>query len=279
MTAPLNPPLLLTSDLPSFVLGFGTGQTADLLKVIISASQQIERETRRYFVPRDQTRYFNGRQWGNGGRAVGTELYLDRDLQTLTTVTNGDLATVSSDDYTLAPRNSDTGKTIIRLTTDSGLVWTNGTSDSEGISLAGTWHYGGGWRDTGLAASAIASTTTTSITVSGASIIAGTILKIDSEYLYTEVGSATALTVSRGYLGSTAATHSASATVYRWECDSQVQALTTRVVTTMLERFKSPLYGQVQIGDLSIPISVDRLPDDIRLDLAQLRFVSRFGAA
>ena len=278
MTAPLNPPLILTSDL-TLKLNYGATQAADLLKVIISASQQIERETRRFFVPRVQTRYFNGRQWGNGGRALGTELHLDRDLQTLTTLTNGDLTTVSSDDYTLAPRNSETGKTIIRLNTDAGLVWTNGTTDTEGISLAGIWHYGGGWRSTGLTASAIADTTTTSITASGATIITGSILKIDTEYFYVESGGATALTVSRGYLGSTAASHSAAASISIWECDSQVQAVTARIVTTMLERFKSPLYGQVQIGDLSIPISVDRLPDDIRLDLAQLRFVGRVGAA
>ena len=279
MSAPTNPPLILTSDLPSFVLGFGTGQTVDLLKVIVSASQQVERETQRYFVPRVQTRYYDGRAWDRGGNVVKGELYLDRDLQTLTSLTNGDTTTISSTDYTLAPRNSETGKTIIRLIPTSGVGWTNDTGDPEGVAVAGIWHYGGQWRDTGLTASAIASTSTTSITVSGATIIAGSILKIDSEYLYTEVGSATSLTVSRGYLGSTAAAHNAASTVYRWECDSQVQALMLRLVTTMLERYKSPLYGQVQIGDVSIPISVDNLPDDIRVMLSELRFNVRFGAA
>jgi len=104
--------------------------------IIEGASRDFDNETGRTFYARTETHYFDVPD--------GRELWLDDDLLTVTTLTNGDDSTLadSDGDYSLIPRNH-APYYAVRLGLMSGLIW---ELDSEGnpedvIELAGTWGY------------------------------------------------------------------------------------------------------------------------------------------
>ncbi len=277
MTAPTSPPLVLTTDVATNY-NFSAANAASsqrMLDAIVEASEWVEDMTRRYFVPRTEERYFKAYSYANGGDIDGSELWLDRDLQSSSpTITNGDGVAVTSGQYAIHPRNGKT-KYIVQLLPMSGVYWTYTTNPE--ITVAATWCYGGQWKATGLTSSVVSSTTTTTLTVSAATILAGTILKIDSEVFYVETGGVVALTVERGYLGTTAATHTATQPVYRWESDALVQQTIKRMVGINKERDKSPIAGVASVGDFSTPFRVDKLAEDVRLNVTRLAFPMRIG--
>lgn len=105
--------------------------------LIEGSSRLIDRETGRTFYARTETRYYD----------VPEErlLRMDDDLLTITTLTNGDAATIASTEYNTVPKNT-TPYYGIRLKEASSYYW---AYDSDGntedvISIAGTW----GWAAT-----------------------------------------------------------------------------------------------------------------------------------
>lgn len=110
----------------------------DLISDLINQAQKvIERQTGRVFEQpgADETRYFDAEN------DVDEEtLWLDDDLLTITTITNGDATTVASDEYVTEPRN-ETPIYAIRLLASSGVAWTYTTDPENAISIAGKWAY------------------------------------------------------------------------------------------------------------------------------------------
>jgi len=111
-----------------------TGDDAVIEDMVEMASRLIDRLTMRTFYARSETHYFDY----TGARG----LKMDDDLLTVTTLTNGDDDTISSDEYNLLPFNR-SPKHEIRLKQSSTEGW---DSDSDGntegvISVAGTWGY------------------------------------------------------------------------------------------------------------------------------------------
>ena len=111
-----------------------------LLSTLVSAAQKaVESYTRRLFeATADTTRYFTV-----GVDTNGAMLYLDRDLCSITTLTNnadgtGEVLTTSH--YTTVPRN-ETPYYAIKLLTSAGKYWRYTTSAENGITLAGRWAY------------------------------------------------------------------------------------------------------------------------------------------
>ena len=108
--------------------------------LITAASRYIDGETRRTFYARTETRYFSvpDREQQSDTR----KLWLDDDLLTITTLTNGDATVLTSADYNLLPRN-ETPKYAIQLKDSSDVIWeVNSSSSAEFvISIAGTWGY------------------------------------------------------------------------------------------------------------------------------------------
>ena len=116
-------------------------------------------------------------------------------------------------DYWLMPYNF-TPKTILKLNEDT----TKGLdAGQQTLSILGAWGYTADTVSV-TTADAISSTTATSASVTSASDLgpAQTIL-IDTEQLYITAISGNTLTVERGVNGTTAATHSGGATVYRYD--------------------------------------------------------------
>lgn len=101
---------------------------------IEAASRQIDTFTGRTFYARTETRLYSV--------PSGRELKLDDDLLTITTLTNGDDATIAATEYNLIPVNI-SPKRSIKLKASADTFW---TLDSDGntefvISVTGTWGY------------------------------------------------------------------------------------------------------------------------------------------
>jgi len=194
------------------------------------ASRQFERWCRgRKFYPRQETRYYDH-------PPDDSVLKLDDDLLAVTTfTTNNGSTTVSSGDYYLLCGNqyglTPYDRIVLRADGDQPNLLYSGTPQRAN-AVAGVWGYHEEWADAwqdsndsiqdagGINASA---TTITVGDVDGAGIYGLTprlkklqLLKIDSEYLYvTDYDtSANTLTVRRGMLGTTAASHDKDATIY-----------------------------------------------------------------
>ena len=98
------------------------------------ASRLIDAETHRTFYARTETHYFD--------YTSSRSLYMDDDLLTITALTNGNDAVITSADYNLFPLNK-SPKSEIRIKQSSTYYWdSDGDSNTEGvISVAGTWGY------------------------------------------------------------------------------------------------------------------------------------------
>ena len=98
------------------------------------ASRLIDAETHRTFYARTETHYFDC--------PSSRSLYMDDDLLTITTLTNGDGVEIPDTEYNTFPLNK-SPKSEIRLKQSSTYYWnTDGDSNTEGvIPVAGTWGY------------------------------------------------------------------------------------------------------------------------------------------
>lgn len=104
---------------------------AALTQLIASACAMIDTLTNRTFTLRTETRRFDVPE--------GRTLWLDDDLYTVTSITNGDGVAVSSADYVLWPANA-LPAYAIRMTGD--VYWTGSTTtDERVIQVAGSWGY------------------------------------------------------------------------------------------------------------------------------------------
>lgn len=75
-----------------------------------------------------------------GGYGWPRTLYLDEDLCAITTIVNGDGATITSDKYVTEPRNT-TPYFALTLREGSGLVWTTDGDVENAISVTGKWAF------------------------------------------------------------------------------------------------------------------------------------------
>jgi hypothetical protein len=205
----------------------------DLLEV---ASRYLDDKTGRQFYPSIETRLYDIPE--------DSSLYLDADLLSLTTLTNGDAAAISSTDYVLLPSN-ETPRYCIRLKGDAGVQWeADSDNDTEQvISVLGWWGYRQkysqrAWMSVGTLGAAITDTTTLAFTMTaGHSVVPGQILKIDSEiFNVNAVATNTVTPLARGDNGSTAATHLNGATVYRWVPQEEVHNAVLEIANSAYQR-------------------------------------------
>lgn len=252
-------------------------------EIIAAASAAFTQEADgRRFDRYYDTRYYTPFSMENGGDLLNAyELILDADLQTVDVLTNGDSTTITSDQYQLLPFNL-TEKSIIRLNTNGTITWaTPTTSDPAGsISLAAFYGYGGSFVSTGdsiqddpLAADA----TTIDVTSGDNNFEVEMMLRIDNastgntEYVRVTSISTNTLTVTRGYNGTTAEAQAKLTALDYFVADDLVREKVIRLTSWIIEQHKSPLFGNVAIGDILIPVVVDTMPADVRATAQQLR--------
>lgn len=150
-------------DMISYLNIDTTGDYDELEDMIGAAQQEIENYCKRSFEGTTGTRYFRedsiivlpvGSQYRPIGSYAGrfswdardvnppyghTALWLDKELLSISTLTNGDGTVLSSTSYWLEPRNS-TKYDCIRLRSDASWIF---NTDGE-VSIAGTWGFSTG---------------------------------------------------------------------------------------------------------------------------------------
>ena len=113
-----------------------TGATEDALGAALCtrAQAEIERWCRRRFESTTATRYFDV--------PADDTLWLDDDLLSITTLTNGDATAIATTQYVLLPTNI-LPKYAIRLRATASVSWEGNTTygDEQAITVVGLWGY------------------------------------------------------------------------------------------------------------------------------------------
>jgi len=277
-------PLVLLSEFKAQLAQSGTSLSADVAarirSLIVEESDRLQKECHRRFDERIETRYYNFISYARGGPLYGLELSLDDDLKSVTSLNNGDASSISTGDIILTPRNEPV-KTAIRLDNSKSVFWQIGANDPHGaISVTGLWGWRGAWslvstlNDADFDDSELTATVT-----SGAAFEVGMTLKIDSEYLQVAAIATNLLTFAtnedgeRNLNGSTAAAHSTGVNIYRWAAEPIVQNLVKRLVAWRLEQDKSPLFGQITLGDVTFPVDVSSMPQDVQKAIVKAELI------
>lgn len=122
--------------------GIGATTTTDdvlLQSFLDRATEAIQRYTGRRFEAETETRYYDEDAYDS---ETGM-LWLDDDLLTITTLTNGDSSgtTISSTYYTLMPRNGSPPYYGIMLTQATSTVYNWEWDTDYWVSVLGTWGY------------------------------------------------------------------------------------------------------------------------------------------
>lgn len=174
----------------------GTNKNAAIDRAIEAMSRLIERETRRYFIPRTETRYF---RWPPQQSSRSYVLWTDQDLLSVTTLQtqaqDDSPTTITSADYFLEPINSGRYNRI-EIDLSSNSAFEGGDTPQRSISVLGSWGYSNNTRSGGTVASGLASdSSATSFVCSNESLIeVGHTLLIESEQIFVKNKTATILT-------------------------------------------------------------------------------------
>jgi hypothetical protein len=117
-------------ELKTYLKITASGDDTLLTNAVDAATLAIDAYTGRSFTATTATRYYTA------DAVRGNTLWLDDDLLTVTTLTNGDTSVLTSPYYHLHPRNAGPYHSIRLLSTAGWAFATDGE-----ISIAGTWGY------------------------------------------------------------------------------------------------------------------------------------------
>lgn len=238
-----SPNLLATlADFKAYVVARGQTASTDttddgvITNLLEAASRYLDDKTHRQFYPTIETDVYDIPE--------NSEIWFDRDVLQIISLTNGDGAAIAASEYVLLPANL-TPKYALRLKDISSVSWESDTDSSseQVIDLVAWCGYREkfaqrGWQSVGTLGAAIEDTTTLAFTMSaGHSVVVGQILKIDSEIYNVETVSTNTITpIKRGDNGSTAATHLNSATVYKWMPEEEAKTAVLELTNARYNR-------------------------------------------
>lgn len=165
---------------------WGSDKDAIIDRLLESASRRIDAATRRFFIPKTETRLY---RWPPSWPYRSGFLWLDQDLLAVTTLQakaqNSTPTTIAAADYFLEPANQ---KPYHRIEIDisSSSVFESGDTPQRSISVAGRWGYSEDTKAAGTVSSGLATgTTATSFVCSDGSLIdVGDSLLIESEQIF-----------------------------------------------------------------------------------------------
>jgi len=122
------------AELKTYLGIAGSGDDTLLAALVAAAQAALEREIGDVFeAAADSSRYFDAVADVDGRR-----LWFDRFCCSITSVTNGDGTTVSSDDYVTEPRNGSYFYAIT-LKSSASVSWTYSDSPENAITVVGKW--------------------------------------------------------------------------------------------------------------------------------------------
>jgi hypothetical protein len=204
-----------------------------LAQIITRTSRQIDGICQRVFAPRIATHLYDVPR--------GDAITLDDDLLEVLALTNGDGTAIAASAYKLYPLNFSAKHKLALVGSSGSIFLADSNGDAEGaISISAIWGYHDRYSDAwvGVGASLASGIDASTVTIAGVqtqTIRAGSLIKIDSEYLYVRdvainSTSGDTLTVARGANGSTAASHGSSASLLVWTNPVIEDLATTAVV-------------------------------------------------
>ena len=170
----------------------GVERDAAIDRLIEDYSRAIERTTRRYFIPRTETRLY---RWPPRETGSSVILWLYQDLLSVTTLQikaqDASPTTIASTDYFLEPNNPGSdGRTRydrIEINLSSSAAFEGGDTPQRSISVLGSWGFDNETRAAGAISGAglASSTTATSFACTDPTLIGvGDTLLIESEQVF-----------------------------------------------------------------------------------------------
>jgi hypothetical protein len=251
-------------------------QDAQLFKYILAVSKRIDyilqpRQVKRpFFAPYIESRLMDIRQWKVNTPNMTFDLGMW--LLEFTAVLAG-AQNVTSKIRGYFPGAPPFDK--LQINVDTGETWyTLETSPTirrrypEPLTVTGTWGWHDDWAnafvDTSTAAAAIVSTTATTFDVAageGVLFSPGHMIKIDTEYMEITSIATDKLTVTRGFNGSTAATHLINAVVSILQIPEDIQRVTSRHADLLYAR-----RGAFEVQTLT-QVGIVQYPQDLILEL------------
>lgn len=247
-----------------------TDEDAKLLRNLEAVSRQIDQHCERRFYVETRTREYTA--------LSSHSVRIDDVLAVTSLKTDPDggrtyPTTWSTTDYDLDPPNAAYESPPQPYTkicvTPRGNYWLPAWVP-RGVRVAGSWGYYQVLQRLTATASAIASTSTTSVIVSaGAEFSAGQTLLIDSEQLYVSAVSSTTLTVERGVNGTTAATHGAASAIDLYTYPVVNEACLYQAGADLLAGTAAT--GQAGVGEFSQPVQAVGLHPFVRRMLDRFR--------
>jgi len=212
----------------------------------------------------------------HGGDIDGRELLLRADCQQLLSVTNGDGVTVSTNDYVLLPDNPITHYSSVEITNQT-LLWQPGTNARRAIAIRGVWGYGGRWVNTLKTLTSAMDAVQATLSINNAvGLERGQVIRVGEEYMLIETVVTGTLTVSRAHNGSSATPHDSGTAIYLFQPDTLVQRAIKRMVRWYDKLGDNPLFGLVQMGEITVPADFTVMPKDLQAMIEQLRKSVRF---
>lgn len=222
-----------------------TANDARLSRYIAQASRAIEDETGRTFIPVTATRYFDV-------PADGVKLFLqDDDLLSITTLSD-DTGTITSTYYWLYPLNLFPKHTILLDSEDLGRAFEYDEEPNKAIAIAGQWGCCNDYVSPGVTLSANVSSTSATAVALSATVEVGWTLLVDTEAMFVSAVRGTTATVQRGANGTTAATHTSGATVYRYLVPQEIELACMELASYINNTRNAGGIEQERIGEYSI---------------------------
>lgn len=266
----------LDKALPDNPPAYASLQDAEFLALmgeyVLQASDYITGECSRVFVPYVQTELHYFEDLRRNRKLVNGRLNLDDELLSASSIVWGDI-TLTTDDYRLESTEPPMVDSI-RFNPSSGLAFSSNFGDN--ISIAGIWGYHpyAAQMYTTIGTVTIGSSSATSVTVAASSAYEiYSYVRCESELMQiTAKPDATTLTVTRGVLGTTAASHSAKA-LERYNVPVVIQLAATRLASFLYEKRVS-VGNVIAVGDNSVVL--DALPFVVK-DITKMKRPLRIG--
>jgi len=305
MSIALGAPTITPLILPSFYVRITNENNGSLTNInsnrleniqwaILASSNFLTRECglRRFDEWREEREFTCLDERVGGDLLNPFTLQLDTDVRDLTQVKNGNGDVISLNNILLMQPNRDLGGVIdvrqIRIKQFKGIFWFSaGVDPYNAIKVDATWGYGGQWVDTTTAlGSAVLPANTSIIATNGSALEQTMVLKVTSssalnmgsiEYMYANNISGGTVSVNRGYNGSTPLNFDGGEELFYWQADIGIQQLVNRLTQFYFEQIKSPVMGQVVMGDLSYPVNVNGLPADLFKSVKDLGLIKSDG--
>ena len=263
-------------------LSLASGDTADdtqLKDFLRDASRAIDRHTFRRFYPTRTSALKYDIPSGETLRVNEDLLEIKglSDLNGASTISSNVLWLKTGDDWNLTPYDR------IMIDDSSGSTFNYSGTPQRAIRVDAIvgYHeeYSNAWRDSAASLISGLGTTVTSLSVSGSAgddvwgspsrIQAMNIIKIDEEFMFVTQGGqgASTFNVIRGINGTSAASHAASASVYVWKVEPEIETATKELASFYYAQAKSPytqrlanaITGMVTLPDTMLPSTERRL--------------------